>query len=116
MPDSIGRIIVPELVPAAKFPLRTDFGHGQARKRAVIVHQFADVSGKVEQRFYTGSPAPRYTFRKNFLKHSERKALIAFWEQMRGCEGAFYYDAHRKIRPLSNARCSLRTRHSLSSS
>jgi hypothetical protein len=92
MPDSIGRIIVPQLVPAAKFPLRTDFGHGQARKRAVIVHQFADTSGKVEQRFYTGSPAPRYTFRKNFLKHSERKALIAFWEQMRGCEGAFYYD------------------------
>jgi uncharacterized protein (DUF2141 family) len=84
---------VPEAQPSATFPLRTDFGHGQARKRQEIAHLFGDESGKLEQRFYVGPAARRYTFLRKGLKNSERKALAAFWEQMLGSEGAFFYDA-----------------------
>lgn len=90
---TIGRIEVPEPAVTATFPLRTDFGHGQARKRQEIVHLFGDTTGKVEHRFYIGPAARRYTFRRAGLKNSERKALAAFWEQMKGSEGAFFYDA-----------------------
>jgi hypothetical protein len=94
MADLIGRISVPGPPTASvTFPLRTDFGHSQSMKRNVITHQFGDVSGKVDQLFYIGPPATRYTFRKNTLKLSERKALAAFWESMRGCEGVFLYSA-----------------------
>src|SRR6185312_6401813 len=93
MADVIGRISVPTVLPSAAFPLRTDFGHGRAKARNVIVHQFGDVTGKVEQRFYVGSPATRYTFRRTGLKNSERRALLAFWESMLGPQTPFYYDA-----------------------
>jgi hypothetical protein len=57
-----------------------------------VVHQFADPSGKVEQAFQVGSPATRYSFRRPWLKNSERKALLAFWEAQLGSQGAFFYD------------------------
>jgi hypothetical protein len=89
---TIGRISVPEPSASATFPLRTDFGHGQARKRQEIVHLFGDATGKVEQRFYMGPAARRFIFKRAGLKRSERAALAAFWEAMKGSEGAFFYD------------------------
>lgn len=92
MTDFIGRVAVPRAEPTATFPLPTDFGHGRARKRQEIVHLFGDATGKVEQRFYAGPAAPRYTFRRNGLRNSERRLLSSFWESMKGPEGAFFYD------------------------
>lgn len=101
MADFIGRIAVPSQFASVAFPLRTDFGHGRAKKRNVIVHQFGDLTGKVEQRFYVGSPATRYTFRRTGLKNSERKALTQFWESMLGPQNAFYYDAPQEDQSLT---------------
>lgn len=92
MPDQIGRIPVPALLPSLDFPLRTDFAHGRARKRDVVVHTFNDATGKVEQRFFVGSPATRYTFRRNALTNPNRAALRAFWNAMNGPEQPFFYD------------------------
>src|SRR3954469_19069091 len=89
---TLGRITIPEVSPVSTFPLRTDFGHGQARKRQEITHLFGDATGKLEQTFYLGPAARRHTFRRPGLKNSERKILAAFWEQMKGSEGTFFYD------------------------
>lgn len=92
MSDFIGRIPVPAALAVAHFPLRTDYAHGQARKRNVVVHQFGGTTGKVEQRFYVGPSANRYTFRRTSLTFSNRRALAAFWESQLGPQGAFFYD------------------------
>lgn len=92
MSDTLGRIVIPDVVPSGVFPLRTDFGHGRARKRDVIVHQFGSTSGKVEQRFFVGPAATRYTFVRRGVTNTERRALAAFWDAQLGPAGAFSYD------------------------
>jgi hypothetical protein len=93
MADFIGRITVPEIaVSATPFPLVTDFQHGRARKRSVVVHPFADLSGKFEQRFFFGPAAARYVFKRSTLKNSERKALAAFFDAQIGSGGSFLYN------------------------
>ena len=92
MSDSIGRITVPGFTASAIFPLRTEFPHGRAQQRLVIAHQFGSAGAKIEQRFYVGSPATRYTFHRARLNNSDRVLLRNFWEARKGGEGAFLYD------------------------
>ena len=92
MSDKIGRIAIPSTTASAVFPLVTDFPHGRAQKRLVISHTFGSGNAKIEQRFYVGSPATRYTFRSARLNSSLRLALRNFWEARQGAAGAFFYD------------------------
>jgi len=92
MSDTIGRITVPSVTASAVFPLRTEFPHGCARKRSVIAHQFGSANAKMEQRFYVGDGATRYTFHRASLKNSDRLSLRSFWESQQGGAGAFFYD------------------------
>ncbi|MCX6627721.1 MAG: hypothetical protein NTW28_08845 [Candidatus Solibacter sp.] len=93
MSDTVGRITVQAATASQVFPLVTDFPHGRAQKRLVIAHQFGSANAKIEQRFYVGSPATRYTFKSARLIASLRLALRNFWEARQGAAGAFFYDA-----------------------
>ena len=92
MSDTIGRITVPSTTASQVFPLVTDFPHGRAQKRLVITHTLGSGNAKIEQRFYVGSPATRYTFRSARLNATLRLALRNFWEARQGAAGAFFYD------------------------
>lgn len=91
MPDQIGRIVIPTVLPSGTFPLRTNFNHGRARKRSVITHTFGASDAKSEQRFYVGPAATRYTFTRPRLNNTDVAALKAFWEAAHGSFGAFTY-------------------------
>jgi hypothetical protein len=92
MSDTIGRITVPSVTASAVFPLRTEFPHGSARRRTVITHQFGSANAKIEQRFFVGDGATRYTFHRARLNNSDRVLLRNFWEARQGAAGAFFYD------------------------
>jgi hypothetical protein len=92
MSDTIGRITVPSTTASQVFPLVTDFPHGRAQKRLVITHTLGAGNAKIEQRFYVGSPATRYTFKSARLNAALRLALRNFWEARQGAAGAFFYD------------------------
>lgn len=94
MPDSIGRISVPEVSPSGTFPLTTDYPHGREERPATAVHRFEGVNGKLEQRFLLGSGARRWFFRRGQnVKPSELKALRDFWEARQGPYQPFTYRA-----------------------
>lgn len=93
MPDYLGNIAVPEIVPGGVFPLVSDFPHGHSRAREVAVHQFGSGNAKIEQRFLLGTGARRFTIRRNWLRDADRIALRNFWESKYGPYGAFTYNA-----------------------
>jgi hypothetical protein len=93
LPDYLGNIPVPEIVPSGVFPLVTDYPYGMTLAPGVVVHQFGSGNAKIEQRFFLGNGARRFTFRKAAMRESEREALHDFWEEHQGPYGAFYYDA-----------------------
>ena len=93
MPDSIGNILVPEIVPSGTFPIVPDYPYGCAHAPEVVVHQFGSGNAKVEQRFLLGTGAKRFTVRRAWLREAERIALRDFWESKRGAYGSFTYGA-----------------------
>ncbi|MCC6394786.1 MAG: hypothetical protein IT167_29605, partial [Bryobacterales bacterium] len=93
MPDYIGNIVVPEIVPTGVFPIVPDFPHGLSCAREVAIHQFGSGNAKIEQRFLLGTGARRFTIRKNWLRDGDRIALRNFWESKYGPYGAFTYNA-----------------------
>lgn len=93
MPDSIGRITVPEPASSGVFPLTTDYPLEVRRDHEVVVHQFGSGNAKVEQRFLLGAGARRFIIRKQWLRDAERIALRNFWESKYGPYNAFYYNA-----------------------
>lgn len=93
MPDSIGNIAVPEIVPSGVFPLAPDYPLEVRRDHEVAVHQFGSGNAKIEQRMLIGTGARRFTIRKNSLGDAERIALRNFWESKYGPYGAFTYNA-----------------------
>ena len=92
MPDYIGNIAVPEIVPSGVFPLVPDFPHGHSRAREVAIHQFGSGNAKIEQRFLLGTGVRHFTIRKNWLRDADRIALRNFWESKYGPNGAFTYN------------------------
>jgi hypothetical protein len=93
MPDYIGNIEVPEIIPSGVFPLVPDYPHGRAQRPEVVIHQFGSGNTKIEQRFLIGTGAKRFTVRKTYLREADRIALRDFWESKYGPYGAFYYNA-----------------------
>jgi hypothetical protein len=93
MPDYIGNIAVPEIVPSGVFPFTPDYPLEVRRDHEVAVHQFGSGNAKVEQRFLHGTGARRFTIRKQWLRDAERIALRNFWESKYGPYGAFTYNA-----------------------
>ncbi|MBZ5596020.1 MAG: hypothetical protein LAP39_27575 [Acidobacteriia bacterium] len=93
MPDTIGNITVPEIVPSGVFPITPDYGYGHTKHPDVVVHQFGSASAKIEQRFLLGTGAKRFTVRRAFLRDADRRALRDFWELNYGPYGAFTYNA-----------------------
>jgi hypothetical protein len=93
MPDSIGNITVPEVVPTGVFPLAPDYPLEVRRDHEVVVHQFGSGNAKIEQRFLLGTGARRFTIRKNWLREADRIALRNFWETQYGPYGAFTFNA-----------------------
>lgn len=47
MPDYIGNIPVPEVIPSGVFPLVPDFPHGRTHQPEVIVYQFGSANTKI---------------------------------------------------------------------
>jgi hypothetical protein len=93
VPDYIGNIQVPEIIPSGVFPLVPDYPHGRAQRSEVIVHQFGSANAKIEQRFLLGTGAKRFAVRRANLRDSDRIALRDFWESKGGPYGAFTYNA-----------------------
>jgi hypothetical protein len=91
MSDVIGRITVPSIIASGTFPLVTRWPYGRALKRPVVVHTFGSANAKIEQRFFVGTPAERYTFQHPNLNHGDRIGLRNFWQATQGGVGAFTY-------------------------
>jgi hypothetical protein len=90
--DYIGNIQVPEIGVAGVFPMTPDCGYGRAQEPQVVVHQFGSGNAKIEQRFYLGAGARRFTVRKAFLGPTDLAALRAFCEARGGAYGSFTYN------------------------
>jgi hypothetical protein len=102
MPDSIGRITVPTIASSGlTFPFKTQWPHGRALRRPVVVHQLGSANNKIEQRFYQGTPAERFTFSQQ-LNRADRGILRDFWEDMQGCIGSFVYPAPQEDGSFTN--------------
>jgi hypothetical protein len=93
MSDTIGRITVPDVTPSGTFPLKPDYGYGVAQQRKVITHTFGSANAKIEQRFYVGTSARRFLFRRASLNETARRLLRDFWQTQKGPDGAFTYNA-----------------------
>jgi hypothetical protein len=93
LPDYIGNIAVPEIVPSGVFPLVPDWPLDVRRDHEVVVHQFGSGNAKVEQRILLGTGTRRFTIRKHWLRDADRISLRNFWETKYGPYGAFTYHA-----------------------
>ena len=93
MPDQIGRINVPEVVPSGVFPLVPDYPHTLTYGPQIVEHQLGSGNAKITQRFYLGTGARRFTVRRQWLRDVDRLALRNFWEAKYGPYGAFTYNA-----------------------
>jgi hypothetical protein len=102
MADTIGRIAVPESASVATFPFVTDFLHGRAVARRVIAHAFGDP--RVEQRFFVGNPATRYTFLRRTLTNADRITLAQFWREAQGGVASFLYAVPLKDQTFATTR------------
>jgi hypothetical protein len=89
MSETIGRITITEETASVSFPFVSDYPHGRAKARQVIAHSFGDP--RVEQRFYAGDPAERYTFVRRTLSNAQRAALAQFWADCKGGVVSFLY-------------------------
>jgi hypothetical protein len=89
--EHIGNIEVPVIAPSGTFPIISDFPHEVLRRPQVVVHQFGSGNAKIEQRFWLGNGARRYTVRKAHLNDTARIALLAFWEDHYGPYTSFTY-------------------------
>src|ERR1039458_3184865 len=104
MADTIGRIAVPESAFVATFSFVSDFLPGRAVARPVIAHAFGDP--RVEQRFFVGDPATRYTFLRRTLTNADRITLAQFWREAQG--GRAWFLSAVPLKGQASARPSVR--------
>lgn len=93
MSDTLGNITVPEITASGTFPIVPDFPYGYAIEPGVAIHQFGAGNTKIEQRFYLGTGAKRFSVKRSFLTDTDRENLRDFWEAQYGPYGAFTYNA-----------------------
>jgi hypothetical protein len=92
MSETIGRIELPDAIidtSTPYFPFVTEYPHGMAIARQVIAHSFGDP--RVEQRYFVGDPAARYTYVATALTNDDRATLVAFWQSIQGGVLPFIY-------------------------
>ncbi len=81
MTEYLGNITVPTFADSGEtFPIVPDWGYGYAQAPHVVIHQFGSGNAKIEQRFYQGTSAKRFTVRRARLTAPERVALRDFYE------------------------------------
>lgn len=80
MPDFIGNVAVPEIAASGTWSVAPDFGYGRIHNPQWVTHQFGSGNAKIEQRFYLGSGAKRFLWRKQVIKNSERITIRDFLE------------------------------------
>jgi hypothetical protein len=95
MAYSIGCITVDESLdtPSAVFPIRGQWGWQLPDDAQVIIHQFGNGDGKIEQRFRLGPGRKTFVVNLQPMSPQRRKALVDFWNQIGGPQQAFYFDA-----------------------
>lgn len=93
MPDTIGRIEVPDITPSGTFPVRPLPGSGRALAPEVAIHTFRSGSTRIEQRFLLGTEAQRFRVVAGALGRPEITALRNFWNSNQGAYGSFTYNA-----------------------
>lgn len=93
MPDSIGRITVPEVAASGTFPLVSDYPFGRTVHSPVAVHRFESANGKIEQRFKLGPARVVHRFERQNLCEADVKALRDFWIARSGPYQPFTYNA-----------------------
>lgn len=94
MPDYIGNIAVPAApTPTAVFPIKPSYGSTMVSDPLVYIHQFGSGQVKIEQRFYAGSSARRWTVSRSALRLGDMQALKTFWEARGGAYEPFFFDA-----------------------
>lgn len=81
MTEYLGNVTVPTFADSGEtFPIVPDWGYGYAQAPHVVIHQFGSGNAKIEQRFYLGTSAKRFTVRRARLTAPERVALRDFYE------------------------------------
>ena len=96
MPDSIGRVPVPEPVKSGLiFPslYMSDYGYGMTQDWKIIEHRFGDLATMGVQRYAVGSGARRFQFSKSSLALCDRQGLIDFYDSVQGSYQSFIYGA-----------------------
>jgi hypothetical protein len=89
----IGDIPVPAIDFNGVFPIISDYGYGLALQPQVVTHRFGSANAKIEQRFYLGPSAKKFTVRRAAMRETDRVALRDFWEARNGPYEPFVYNA-----------------------
>src|SRR5687767_4423564 len=93
---TIGNIEIPSpAISSIPWPFVADYPFGRAHKPQVVTHRMGpnSANGKVSQRYLLGTGAKEFTVRRSNLSDQKRRDLAQFWQDNRGAEGSFYYDA-----------------------
>jgi CRISPR/Cas system endoribonuclease Cas6 (RAMP superfamily) len=93
---TIGNITVPEPdINLTPWPVAPEYPFGRAHRPMVVEHRMGpgSANGKVSQRYLLGTAAKVFTIRRSQLTDSQRRDLAQFWQDNRGTERPFYYDA-----------------------
>lgn len=93
MPDSIGRISVPEVAASGTFPLVSDYPHRREVRKPMAAHRFGSGEAKIEQRFLLGPAVTRYWFQREWSEPNDTELLREFWEARQGPYQPFAYNA-----------------------
>lgn len=93
MPDTIGRISVPEVAASGVFPIASDRPHGKAIAPRVHEHRFGSANAKIEQSYYEGPGLTTYRVMRRVMGPGERAALAAFMDARVGPYQPFTYNA-----------------------
>lgn len=105
MSELLGNVQIPSITPSGSFPLKTSYPYSHEIEPPVVVHRFGALDGKLEQRFYLGSGARRFTVRRESLSIASRNQLRNFWETNFGTEGSFTYAAPNPDGSTSSVTC-----------
>jgi hypothetical protein len=89
VPEYLGNIEVPAIVPIGTFPLELQYGSSVIIPPQIVRHLVDNGEQKVEQRFVLGNGAKQFNVKVEKITYWQRIALRDFWEARSGAYGAF---------------------------
>jgi hypothetical protein len=92
---TLGPLVVPAVTTSGTFPLKLDYGWSQVHPPQIVVHTFDSGDRKIEQRFWLGDGATRYTVGSKDLTNRDVDNLKAFFDQVQGPYGQFFFQKPR---------------------